>query len=156
MNLTECYFCGMLNSYLYYCRRCENYSSTTGGSSTCSKCKQKKKKVCFNDDCVTNKKELVEEFNNKKNGVMDKNSPSTTSQSHCINCGSDKNFYSSSLVYLKEVDQDTQIKIDEEIKKYDALIFVKKDCTKYLVLNRNSKKEDLKKFKDEIDLNALF
>jgi hypothetical protein len=28
MNLTECYFCGMINSYLYYCRACKNYSST--------------------------------------------------------------------------------------------------------------------------------
>ena len=59
---------------------------------------------------------MVEEFNNKKNGVMDKNSPSTTSQSHCINCGSDENFYSSSLVYLKEVDQDTKLKLMKKLK----------------------------------------
>ena len=57
---------------------------------------------------------------------------------------------------LKKVEADLIRNYDEEIKKYDALIFVKKDCTKYLVVNRNSKKEDLKKFKDEIDLNALF
>ena len=156
MNLTECYFCGMINSYLYYCRTCKNYSSTTGGSAVCSTCKQKRKKICFNDKCITNQKEFLEEFS-KKNGVMDKNSPSATSQSHCINCGSDQNLYSSSLVCLKEVKENEKVKIDNDlIKKYNALIFVQQDNTKYLVVNKNSKKEDLKKFKDELDLSILF
>ena len=42
------------------------------------------------------------------------------------------------------------------IKKYNALIFLQQDNTKYLVVNKNSKKEDLKKFKDELDLSILF
>jgi hypothetical protein len=88
---------------------------------------------------------------------MDKNSPSATSQSRCINCGGDQNLYSSSLVCLKEVKQNEKVKIDNDlIKKYDALIFVQQDNTKYLVVNKNSKKEDLKKFKDELDLSILF
>lgn len=156
MNLTECFFCGMINSYLYYCRKCKNYSSTTSGSSVCPTCKQKRKKDCFNDKCITKQKEFIDEFS-KKNGVMDKYSPSATAQSHCIECGSDENFYYSSLVCLQEVDQNEEVKIDNYlIKKYDAIIFVKQDEAKYLVINKNSKKEDFKKFKDEIDLNTLF
>ena len=61
------------------------------------------------------------------------------------------------LVCLKEVKQNEKVKIDNDlIKKYDALIFVQQDNTKYLVVNKNSKKEDLKKFKDELDLSILF
>ena len=88
---------------------------------------------------------------------MDKNSPSITSQSHCIDCGSDQNLYFSSLVCLEEVKQNEEVKINNNlIKKYDAIIFVKQDEAKYLVIYKNSKKEDFKKFKDEIDLNTLF
>ena len=91
MNLTECFFCGMTNSYLYHCANCDTYSSTTGGPATCRTCREKRKKICFNDNCITNKSKFVEEFNRLKNGVMDKNSPSTTSQSHCIECGCSNN-----------------------------------------------------------------
>ena len=48
------------------------------------------------------------------------------------------------------------VSANDLIKKYNALIFVQQDNTKYLVVNKNSKKEDLKKFKDELDLSILF
>ena len=156
MNLTECFLCGMLNSYLFYCNTCDVYSSTTGGTVTCNKCRNKRKKICFNDKCISNKNGFKKEFNDKKNGVMDKSSPSSISQSHCINCGSSINLYLTSLVAVKEIENTKDLKISSNDKRYDCIIFVKKNTKKYLLTSPLIKKVKFDKFVDSIELEKIF
>ena len=156
MNLTECFFCGCINSYLYFCNKCKVYSSTTGGKKKCSRCGEDRKKNCFNEKCITNNIKFQEELNKPKNGVLDRGSPSSVSQTHCIKCGSECNEYLTKLVKIINVTSTSNIKFDKNFNNYDSIIFIKNNEKKYLILNNEKEFKNLKNFENEIKIDKIF
>ena len=156
MNLTECFFCGCINSYLYYCFKCKVYSSTTGGKSKCGTCEEPRKKICFNEKCVSNNSNYQKELNRPKNGLMDRGSPSSVSQTHCLSCGSEYNEYLTRSVKIVQINNLKDLKFENSYLFFDRIIFVKNNENKYFIIKNKKEIKDLKKLENEIDLNKIF
>jgi len=159
-DITECYFCGTINPYLYFCKNCKIFTSTKGGKKECKECNTLKQKICFNDSCVTNSEEFYNIFNiNLKNyeGVMSRESPCTVSQTYCFSCGSTNNINLAIIVKIIELNVDEKIKISAENLRFDYIIFTKKEKKEYFICKPSeyliNKKE---KFIDKLEINKMF
>ena len=157
MNLTECFLCGVLNSFLYRCETCKKFESITKSNKMCNDCKSEKLFMsCPNKDCISNKNEVLFEEANKLGGTFDKNSGFLTSQHYCNNCGGNYHEYKNYKVYVRKNKKDKLNFKDLNINKdeiYGNTLLVLKNISNdnlmYGIFN-------LKNFIDkEIPLNNL-
>ena len=111
MDLTECFFCGMVNSYTAECRRCGRLYSITNASKACIQCHEKLFFTCRNPECPSNKDSIIESACNEHyKGVFDRSCPFSTALEHCINCGYDVNQYNEINIYLAEISETVGVK----------------------------------------------
>jgi len=102
MNLTECFICGSVNSFLYQCLNCGNFQSITNSTGTCNTCQSNNLlMICANKNCLSNTDSGVFNEIKKFGGVFNKNSGFLISQQYCLNCGSQCHQYLTYRIYVK-------------------------------------------------------
>lgn len=96
MNLTECFICGSINTFLYKCQECGAFQSITKSVHKCNICGSTKLSMaCANDECLSNTDKKLSAEINDYGGVFNKNSGFLISQQYCLNCGSQIHEYRS-------------------------------------------------------------
>jgi DNA-directed RNA polymerase subunit RPC12/RpoP len=126
MNLTECFLCGAINSFLFKCADCGSFQSITKSSSRCSECGGKNIFMsCANPDCVSNTDENILKEANSFGGSLNKNSGLIISQQYCLKCGSQNHEYKNFKLLVRTVDS---VNLDSKSlllpEKNDSEIFV--------------------------------
>jgi len=102
MNLTECFLCGAVNSFLYKCSSCGEFQSITKSNNKCSNCNSTDLyMVCPNKNCISNTNKEVFKEANDYGGVFNKNSGLLISQQYCLNCGSKYHKYKNYEIYVR-------------------------------------------------------
>lgn len=141
-SLSECYFCGDLNYYLYKCDDCCTRYSITNASRKCGKCHSTKiSKVCMNPNCISNTDEEIKAATLKKGGVFDLGSSFNISLNHCVGCGGKKNEYKVYRIYVynyeAEAEDITKLKAYglEKLNQNTDLVLVKKKNNKGISYN---------------------
>ncbi|MGC8483872.1 MAG: hypothetical protein ACP5OE_09555 [Thermodesulfobium sp.] len=131
MNLTECFICGSINSFIYRCTKCGNFQSITNSTGICSFCGSDSLIMeCLNEHCLSNTdKEIFKEIA-EYGGVFNRQSGFSISQQYCLNCGSQLHHYLTYKIYVKVI-QDDSITIELT----DGLLH-EKSSNSYLLLKR--------------------
>lgn len=127
-NLSECYFCGEINYYMYKCLKCENLYSITNAGKKCSCGSENMVKACINSDCLSNSQPEIKQAVNSKNGVFELKSSFNISLSHCVSCGNKVNEYKSYRVFIFNFRDTAEALIDyvnKKIKQPNDIILVK-------------------------------
>lgn len=99
-NLSECYFCGEINYYLYKCMDCGKLHSITNASKKCDCGSKNIVKACVNPNCPSNKWDELSKVTTSKKGVFELNSSFNVSLTHCVTCGNKSNKYKSYRIYV--------------------------------------------------------
>ena len=121
MDLTECFYCGMVNTYTAQCLECNRIYSITNARKSCTVCNRKLFYACRNPECPSNTDPIVKSACNERySGVFDRDSPFSTALEHCINCGYDATRYEEINVYLLEVSGFSVTQLDDRAKILNA------------------------------------
>ena len=140
-NLVECYLCGEINYGVGVCPK-NHHTSLTGSSKKCKvmigrgskarKCGLAPDKKCINDDCPTNKDQMIKKVltKNRKDGeqgvFQNVKSSMKISQNNCLKCGNIENYYLNFLVFVEEYNARTLSKILSEHNQMDHVVIFKK------------------------------
>ncbi|WP_414469266.1 hypothetical protein [Methanobacterium sp. ACI-7] len=109
MDLSECFFCGMINTFTIQCPNCGDFHSITGTTFECKKCGEELIFACANPKCPSNDNDIIFEATlygknkDKNKGVFYKGSALSTSMSYCLECGNESNHYETKRVYLQTI-----------------------------------------------------
>jgi len=148
-DISQCFFCGSINSFLIKDEN-NNYISATNSS-------QKKRRYypCINDKCLSNKKDVENMIKNKYNGVFARKSPFNTPLENCLKCGNDSYVYDTALIKIYVID-DTMQNINYD-KKYDGIILrlYKQNKIKFLIQNPENKLLTIFKFAEKNPTNEI-
>lgn len=152
MNLTECFLCGTLNSFLFNCLDCDNLISITNSSGQCNKCNSKNIVLaCQNKNCFSNTNHKLKSFINSRGGVFNKDSGMLISQQYCLNCGNDLHKYKTYKILLRNVSQHSfeksSLHIPEIYHSSDTMLLIKfknKDNIQYQIFKMNNLSDNIK------------
>ncbi|EMI09200.1 type I restriction-modification system endonuclease subunit alpha [Anoxybacillus gonensis] len=122
-SLSECYFCGTLNFYLYECNSCGKKYSLTSSSKSCDTdgCNGKLIKRCSNPECISRTNEEIQRATDEQGGVFDLNSSFNVSLNHCVTCGSKENYYKTYRIYSYRTEVEPNIEALREFANNNKL-----------------------------------
>jgi len=146
-DISQCFFCGSINSFLIKDEN-NNYVSATNASQ-----KMSRYYPCINDKCLSNEKDVEKMIKSKYNGVFDRKSPFNTTLENCLKCGNDSYLYDTALIKIYVIDDPMQnINYDKE---YDGIILrlYKQKMIKFLIQNLENKLLTIFKSVDKIPMN---
>jgi len=148
-DISQCFFCGSINSFLIKDEN-NNYVSATNASQ-----KMRRYYPCINEKCLSNEKDVEKMIKSKYNGVFDRKSPFNTTLENCLKCGNDSYLYDTALIKIYVIDDPMQnINYD---KKYDGIILrlYKQKMIKFLIQNPENKLLTIFKFADKTVMNEI-
>ena len=170
MDLTQCFFCGMYNTFTYHCENCKTHLSITGAAKKCKNCGGKSLGLkCINPECPSNTDDQISEAaTSKYKGVFEKKSPFSVALENCIHCGQESNRYIENRVYVyrgtpsSSISQKSLLSVDYSIEKPGVLIVKHEKAG--IILYSTTKLEKhfshehtitISPFRDEIDMDLV-